>query len=467
MVDKEKADRSGIGKNGDSAKAKNAGDVKHAGSSRFASALAGLANIPSRPAVPAPVIVERTRFTPEQEAFLASNDPHLLLSALAGAGKTECLFEYARRRPHQKWNFLVLNRDLVDILARRAPSNVKVSTLHKVAFAAHGHLLASKLREGVVPAKAIEKCLGRRSLPEGFVSALRQGFEAFLSSDDLSPGLRHAPLAWTADPNWDPQEWTSAMEKIWASSLDPDDPLPISHAVYLKRYTQQQTPWLSPRWMLDEAQDWPDSVLSAFRRCARISIRAGDPCQRLYAFRGASLGQWHDPQHEKEFRLAQSHRASSQLEPYVNAVLSRLPGNWQWKGRADMDCNIDLRAGPASVESIEAFAPDVILADRWKPLDLLASELSGMTISRKESLVPGGVEISTIHSAKGREFGKVWLHDQAISQGLSPVLASRLLYVAITRARNAISFPEKMVALPQQQTVDLGQQSLDFFFNPE
>jgi len=85
---------------------------------RLSSALAGLAGLsasaPRRPAVPAPA---RLAFSEEQEAFLASSHPRLLLSALAGCGKTTVLFEYARRRPHQKWRLLVLNRALAEQIA--------------------------------------------------------------------------------------------------------------------------------------------------------------------------------------------------------------------------------------------------------------------------------------------------------------------------------------------------------------
>lgn len=467
MVDKKKAPGTGLTPDPGKTRAgssSTSGNVKPAGSSRFASALAGLVNIP-KPHSPPPVIVQRkTAFTPEQEQFLSSNSPHLLLSALAGAGKTTCLFEYARRRPHQKWNFLVLNRNLVDVLARKAPPNVKVSTLHQIAFAAHGRTLSHKLSERPLPFEAMKKVLGT-SLPEGLLPALRSGLDAFLSSDDPSPSPKHAPLAWTADPHWDPQQWTSSLEKLWAASLDPDNSLPISHSVYLKRYTQQESPWLADRWMLDEAQDWPDAVLSAFRRCARISIRAGDPCQRLYAFRGASMGQWHDPSHEKEFRLVQSHRASSDLEPYVNAALARLPGGWQWKGRTDMSCHILPRHQNETVEQIKEFNPSVILADRWKPLELLAQDLEGLLpCARKEKLSPGMVELSTIHGAKGREFSRVWLPDQAIATGLSPALTGRLLYVGLTRAQSAVSFPSRLVNVDHVANgIDLGAESLDFF----
>ena len=442
--------------------------------SRFASALAGLANIPSSPSFKpskssSPPLV-RIKFTDEQEEFLASSSPHLLLSALAGAGKTACLFEYARRRPHQKWNFLVLNRSLSESLSSQAPENIKVQTLHKVAFASHGHTLSHKIREASISLPDIERALsGVVGQVPGLAKALREGLSAYISSSDLSPGVKHAPLVWQADPNWDPHIWVLGLERLWQASLDPDHPLPISHGVYLKRYCQQELPWISTRWMLDEAQDWPDAVLSAFRRCATLSIRAGDPCQRLYAFRGASLGKWHDPEHEREFRLHQSHRSSHVLEPYINSALSQLPGGWSWKGRQDMDCVVQARDRPSTSEEVVAFSPNVLLADRWKSLELLADELRGLIqVERKLSgkeMPPGSVEISTIHAAKGREFDRVWIADQATRPGLSPALKARLSYVALSRAQKAISFPTYI--LPSVKSSGLSDSieldAIDFF----
>lgn len=446
-------------------------DVKPAPRSRFASSLAGLANAAPGPVfkpTSPPSAPERIVFTQEQEKFLASNSPHILLSALAGAGKTACLFEYARRRPHQKWNYLVLNRSLSEKLSSQAPKNIKVQTLHQVAFASHGYLLSHKIQESPISRPAIEKALsGVVALAPGLSEALRQGLESYLSSSDLSPGVIHAPLVWQADPNWDPHIWVRALEHLWQSSLDPDNPLPISHAVYLKRYCQQDLPWLSPRWMLDEAQDWPDAVLSAFRKCATLSIRAGDPCQRLYAFRGASLGKWHDPEHEREFRLSQSHRSSHALAPFINAALDRIPGSWVWKGREDLDCLIQVRDHHAQECDIVSFSPSVILADRWKPLEQIRANLKGLAqVHRRppdQDFSSQGMEISTIHAAKGREFDRVWVADDTIRVGLSPALRSRLAYVALSRARKAISFPRSLLPSPSAPVSTPDLDFIDFF----
>jgi hypothetical protein len=436
--------------------------------------LSGLASLATDPrpipkqAASAP---PRLVFSAEQEQFLTDNHSRLLLSALAGSGKTACLFEYARRRPHQRWHFLVLNRDLADTLAALAPRNVTVSTLHKMAYAIHGHALSSKLTSRPVPSLALGRALSGHlpAPPAGLLEALAQGLELFCVSADPTPGVEHAPRVWQADPAWDPDVWTRSLRALWSASLDPNDPLPISHDVYLKRFCQQELPWRGTYWMLDEAQDWPDAVLSAFRRCTQVSVRAGDPCQRLYAFRGASLGLWHDPALEREHRLVQSHRASAQLAPWVNAALSRLPGGWQWAGRQDMKCEIHRRSEAATGNDLLAFAPTALLADRWKTLEQALPHLEGFTLGWPAAAPRGAsqeadvqVWLSTIHAAKGREFSRVWLPDDVLSPGLSPALSARLAYVALTRTRNAISFPSSLVALGSALP-SLEETPLDFF----
>ena len=420
---------------------------------RLSSALAGLAGLsapaPRRPAVPPP---GRPIFSEEQEAFLASSHPRLLLSALAGCGKTTVLFEYARRRPHQKWRLLVLNRALAEQLAKIAPANVEVSTLHKLAYASQGHLLSAKLIPGAIPLAALGKLFP--AAPPGFLPSLRDGLDLFCLSSDPSPAIHHAPLAWQSDPEWDPDSWLASLNLLWSSCLDPSSAMPTTHAVYLKRFCQQEHPWTGTHWMLDEAQDWPNAVLSAFARCARISVRAGDPCQRLYAFRGASLGVWHDPSREQEFSLSRSFRSSQALAPWLNACLSRLPGGWVWEGRDDIACTITPRQTSSSIDELMRFSPDAVLADRWSTLDGVANALSGRRgvcwPSGSSRTSPPGPSpdllCSTIHSAKGREFDRVWLPDDFLSVGLPPAQSARLGYVALSRARHALSF--SATALP-------------------
>lgn len=419
--------------------------------------MADLSKSPPRRATPPRPAAPKTRFSDEQEDFLASSHPRLLLSALAGCGKTTTLFEYARRRPHQRWKLLVLNRSLANLLAERSPDNVEVSTLHKMAYAAQGHLLSHKLVPGAIPLSALARLSKKQ--PEGFAAALRLGLEQFCLSADPTPTEIHAPLSWRLSEQWDPHAWNVALQELWSACLDPASDMPATHSVYLKRFCQQDHPWMGTHWMLDEAQDWPTAVLDAFARCARVSIRAGDPCQRLYAFRGASLGQWYDPQREQEFRLSRSWRSSHDLAPWINACLARLPGNWQWSGHPILSCVIDPRPAPGTVEQLRQFAPSAILADRWETLDGIVRDLDGSSAiqwppASSRHPLPGpqpSILCSTIHSAKGLEFERLWLPDQVVRSGLTPAQSARLWYVALSRAQKAVSFPED--GLPQPVTV--------------
>jgi len=252
--------------------------------------------------------------------------------------------------------------------------------------------------------------------------------------------------------------------------------MPATHAVYLKRFCQQSHPWNGTYWMLDEAQDWPNAVLDAFHRCTRVSIRAGDPCQRLYAFRGASFGAWHNPDMETEFRLSTSWRASEALAPWLNDCLQKLPGGWVWHGQDNVECEVQPRSETSTLDELVAFNPTAVLMDRWKPLERLAKTVS----SHYRIVWPEGLErqhvqtdalpnlfLSTIHSAKGMEFNRLWLPDELVQPGLSPAQTARLFYVALSRASRAVSFRDfnrHAVSTTIQDDVLFEESSLDTWF---
>lgn len=360
-------------------------------------------------------------FSDEQEDFLNNDSPKILLSALAGCGKTSCLIEYAKRRPNKKFNLLVLNKTLVDKLSKKLPKNMKMVNLHKVAFARHGKQLSHKLISSL-SLNHVKKAL---SLNDEWCNALVIGLNNFCYSSDIYPSQIHAPLYFKNSEFWDGQLWDTYIIQLWEAALSDKSEFPITHDFYLKRFCQDEYAWRGGIWILDEAQDWANSVTQSFIKNTDFSIRAGDPCQRIFAFRGANQGGW-EQEGEAQFQLRKSWRTSNDLKQLVNFYLKQIPEGWEWMGNSDIPGKVI----PYDDEELilSSMQPDIVLADRWATLKKYKNN---------------NLLTSTIHSAKGDEFNSVFLSKDILSRSYSSVMAARLMYIAITRASHEVALSNK------------------------
>lgn len=428
--------------------------------SRFADLLKQAETAHQRPAsaVRAPV-QPSLRWSVEQERFLQSQAPQMVLTALAGSGKTSALLEYARRRPHQKWNFIVFNRAVAETVAARAPKNMTVRTAHQMAYAHFGHDLHHKIRTDFV----VEQVASLLSVPDicraDYAQAVISTLMEYLNSSDavVSDALI-SDSVWMgleekyADTSWDKARLVSDVQHLWRQCLDPTSELFISHDVYLKRFSMVQAPWRSSHWMLDEGQDWSDAFLSAFSQCASVSIRAGDPFQKLYEWRGASTAPWRTT--EAEFWLTRSFRSGGGIEPWVNLRLKALHCSKTWLP-ASHACSVT--HAEETVENIVHFSPSVMLASRWSELRRLAAALQSAGVEHTLLTTPQtpikGIALSTIHAAKGLEYERVWIGDQGLSPDDNAVVRGRMAYVALTRAQHALRVPQNWPKLEQNVSV--------------
>lgn len=400
------------------------------------------------------------RWSAEQERFLQSHAPQMVLTALAGSGKTSSLLEYARRRPHQKWNFVVFNRAIADTLAQRAPKNMTVRTAHQMAYAHFGHDLHHKIRGEFVQDQIAGELL---HVPPVCRAAYTQVVLATLteylnSSDTLVSEALVSDTVWAEleenhpDVSWDKARLVADVQDLWRLCLDPSSDLFISHDVYLKRFSMVQSPWRGSHWMLDEGQDWSDAFLSAFSHCATVSIRAGDPFQKLYEWRGASTAPWRTT--EAEFWLTRSFRSGGGIEPWVNLRLKALHCSKTWLP-ASHACSVT--HAEETVENIVHFSPSVMLASRWSELRRLAAALQSAGVEHTLLTTPQtpikGIALSTIHAAKGLEYERVWIGDQGLSPDDNAVVRGRMAYVALTRAQHALRVPQNWPKLEQNVSV--------------
>lgn len=420
----------------------------------------------------------------EQEEALAANDPRLLVSALAGAGKTSVLLEYARRRPQRSWTLLTLNASVARTVAAIAPPGLTVRTLHSLAFAHHGAPIAHKLLPDM---PTWPRLAAHVSLPwadrhaiwstvrAAYGRSLMDGLLHFSHNADSRLGFAVCdPMAWSAllnrypDVSWDPAGWCEDAISIWRSMLDPHSSCPTGHDVYLKRFCLAAESWPKASWLLDEAQDWPDGVRMAWDRHVDHGVRAGDPFQAIYTWRTASTCPWEFPG-EKVVWLHQSRRQGPGVAPWINNRLFSLTGSHRWAGNDHLSTQVVLNEETA--DGLRAVQPNAILSGHWSALaDLVPSLLSAglsplwssgapevirhrapdvpVLLADSEEPIPhtsSRVLLSTIHAAKGAEYDRVWIIDEALSAHEHPddlAMPNRLAYVALTRGRSIVRVPQ-------------------------
>ena len=409
----------------------------------------------------------RLLWTPEQERVLAATAPRLLVSALAGSGKSTLVMEYARRRPHQSWRFLAFNKSVVHALTPMAPKNVTVHTAHQMAFGRFGAPLAHKLEVARSP-KDLCALLKHPPTPAHarYAATVLEGLTTWCHSSSDHINLSHRnPASWATlqklhgDISWSDDVWLRDLHNVWAWSVDPKHPWGIDHDVYLKRWCMKPDHWPGTHFMLDEAQDWSEAFLSAWDKCAEVSVRTGDPFQRLYEWRGASATAWVRP-NEHELWLTQSFRTGLGMEKLVNDHLQALECTHHWRPAPHL-CSLEFL--PQTADQLRSFAPNVVLAGQWTALEAVAPLLNDAGYSvvwADPDRPPFGpsdappVVLSTIHAAKGLEWGRVWVADGAWPAHESPQQRHRLAYVAATRARHACRWPapppEQPIRAPEQ-----------------
>jgi DNA helicase-2/ATP-dependent DNA helicase PcrA len=248
--------------------------------------------------------------TPEQQAILSAvkdSKDSLMITAMAGTGKTSTLVLIANALPVQPAIALAFNVQIKKELERRFPSYWKIMTLNGLGHRAWmsairgktvtlderklGRLTTQVFKdfqyEGDEDAWSNIRQLVSKAMQAGIVPASRphKGFR---------PDTREQ-WAMLADENWmqgiGEPEIDLAREILTRSVAEGfEGVISFEDQIYLPVCFNGQFPRY-PLLMGDEVQDW--SVMNrvmAQRTCAGRLILVGDPKQSIYSFRGADTG---------------------------------------------------------------------------------------------------------------------------------------------------------------------------------
>ena len=248
--------------------------------------------------------------TLEQEAILSAgrdSKDSLMITAMAGTGKTSTLCLLAQALPMQPAIALAFNVTIKKELEKRFPPFWKVMTLNGLGHRAWMNALRGKT---IV---LDERKLGR------LVTSVFKDF-AYKGDDDAWGNIRQlvskamqAGIVPASRPHKGfapdtPEQWAMLADAYWLQNIEETEiamarevltrsvnegfegKISFDDQIYLPVCFNGQFPRY-PLLMGDEVQDW--SVMNrvmAQRTCSGRFILVGDPAQAIYQFRGADAG---------------------------------------------------------------------------------------------------------------------------------------------------------------------------------
>lgn len=245
------------------------------------------------------------RLLPEQQSVV--DDPlreNLLVSAVAGAGKTTTLVHIARARPRQSILYLCFDNAMARKAETMFPRNTQVSTLHALAYRECGWRYRQKLQEGrTLSLSTLREWMAGFPEFNGFApevqssltGILHESIRRFLQVPERS--LTLLPPG-NGNPSFLHRMWAMLTEKQekylrdcfyrwWEQAQDAASAAPISHDVYFKLWVSTCPRLMADLIVLDEAQDTNPLAIALLEWQKTPRVIIGDPHQSIYAWRGA------------------------------------------------------------------------------------------------------------------------------------------------------------------------------------
>ncbi|MGN7819161.1 UvrD-helicase domain-containing protein [Chitinophaga sp. 22536] len=301
------------------------------------------------------------KLTQEQLDIIHSTG-NIKINAVAGAGKTTTIIEYAKSRPNNsKILYLAFNKsvrnDAIAKFAAYGLTNVKVETAHSLAYKRIVFREGYTVRNQGYRTNEIADLLeitGRTEKHGRYILAnhINKFFSYFCNSDKshmeeldyLEVVTDKKVRAFVKTCYQDIQRMASLLYQ----RMDDGD-IEITHDFYLKKF-QLERPDLGYDYILfDEGQDASAAMLDIFLRQKAIKVIVGDTHQQIYSWRYAvnSL----EKVDFKTFHLSTSFRFGQDIADLATEVL-------KWKEHLDLyqPFTITGEGGPGKENSIAVIA---------------------------------------------------------------------------------------------------------------
>lgn len=260
--------------------------------------------------------------TKEQYDIIHSDEDKIKISALAGSGKTETLYYYAKERPDKRILYIVYNKSMKDEADKTFGElpNVTVKTIHGLAFGFVGKFYRHKLtnKYGVVDIiKDLNLDWNKDIEIASKVDLLMMEYmltdiEKFEDIDLLRDDPERNIILYFA-------------EKLWGLKKEYKNNVRIEHDFYLKLY-QLSKKDLSNQYdilLLDEAQD-SNLIVFDIIKASNIDgvVIVGDQLQQIYGWRkSVNIMPLFDA---AEYKLTTSFRVGQNIACLANILVQDL-----------------------------------------------------------------------------------------------------------------------------------------------
>lgn len=351
----------------------------------------------------------------------------------------------------------------------------------------------------------VRRCGIRDREANVYADAVSQSLRTFYRSKDVEPGDLHiADVAHTNLIDIEPDVLIRATNSCWASMASPGGELPLSHGAYLKWFYLFGRIEGYDFIVVDEAQDLGPITVGVVRNADLQTVWVGDRYQAIYDWNGAENA-LDTIEGLKEVSLTKSFRIGERRAELVSALLvdlgefSPIVGNPAVKTVIGMGHQtvrivrnnatllakllhltkrkrVFVLSGTARLEKLCTDADLLMRGKRvrtgplsefssWDevrergacrfghPYKEFADAIDGIGCEKARQIIrnlpisanEADVILTTVHGAKGREFGAVSIYDDFRGKKLNgrffktmPAPITRLLYVAVTRAKETL-----------------------------
>lgn len=230
-------------------------------------------------------------------SFISNETGNALVEAVAGSGKTTTIVEALKLTPKTaKVIFLAFNKHIQEELAERAPSHVRVQTMHSLGFKA----LRSGLR--VAPEVGDDKLMGiiKEFLPnyeqEGHLRAPLSSLVSLAKNTLTDPenvaALTEMATRYGVDMNGDADRLLSLVAPVMRVCMDRTSVIDYDDMIWLPVHLNLHLETCDFLFV-DECQDLNAAQIELLMRSIKPKtgrvIAVGDRKQSIYGFRGADV----------------------------------------------------------------------------------------------------------------------------------------------------------------------------------
>jgi superfamily I DNA/RNA helicase len=296
--------------------------------------------------------------TAEQEAIIAASTTgeNVVVTAVAGSGKTSTLRLIAAANPTKRFLYLAFGKDIQLEAERTMPSNVESRTAHSIAYAycAQNHpALMRKMKNDPKPwdtpkivglpyQQAFEDQGETRVMSDkNLMAHVNATVTRFCHSKDEAITERHVPREF--GDNVEQGIFARFIARFaaaaWGDLMSETGSLRFGHDHYLKVWSLDCPVLNADVVLFDEAQDADPAISHVVENQPTQVIMVGDASQAIYGWRGAvdALSKFQAPH---RLTLTQSFRFGAAIAAFANGFLNALNAEVRVVGNEAKDSTV-------------------------------------------------------------------------------------------------------------------------------